>query len=293
MYPKQHVLLSPVRDANPFFHLLEAIWMLAGRDDGAFIDNYVKNFSERYADNGWVPDAYGYRWRNSLSADQLNIIVVQLRNDPTTRQAVLQMWGAGREDLFTANFKPCNLVAVFRIVKGRLNMVVSNRSNDLIWGCCGSNAVHFAILQEYIAGMVGVPLGGYWQVSSNLHMYMEHHEMLRKRTGVSGFPLIDVGPYLRTDGNYEKTQPLVTDPASFDKELEMTMVFLDRLHHDSYDISMDYHPMKNIFLKEVALNMAIAYKFHRQKNKVDALKRVAMVMAEDWRKAGMEWLERH
>jgi hypothetical protein len=33
--PTQRVLFSPMRDANPFFHLMEALWMLAGRDDVA------------------------------------------------------------------------------------------------------------------------------------------------------------------------------------------------------------------------------------------------------------------
>src|SRR5215471_15206896 len=62
--PKQHVLVNPIRDANPFFHLMEAMWMLAGREDGAFLDYYVKDFSKLYGDEeGIVPDAYGHRWR--------------------------------------------------------------------------------------------------------------------------------------------------------------------------------------------------------------------------------------
>jgi hypothetical protein len=31
--PAERVLFSPMRDANPFFHLFEALWMLAGRND--------------------------------------------------------------------------------------------------------------------------------------------------------------------------------------------------------------------------------------------------------------------
>src|SRR5215475_5121801 len=61
-FPKQHVLLNPIRDANPFFHLMEAMWMLAGRDDAAFLDYYVKGFGERFGSNGIVMDAYGQRW---------------------------------------------------------------------------------------------------------------------------------------------------------------------------------------------------------------------------------------
>jgi thymidylate synthase len=181
LYPKQHVLLNPVRDANPFFHLMEAIWMLAGRDDGKFLDPYIKDFSKTYGnEDGTIMDAYGYRWRYGLEdIDQLDEIVTQMRKDASTRQAVLQMWGAGRCDLVVNSAKPCNLVAVFRILNGRLNMTVFNRSNDVIWGCCGANAVHFPILQEYLAGKIGVGLGEYWQVTTNLHLY-EHHINLMK-----------------------------------------------------------------------------------------------------------------
>jgi hypothetical protein len=31
--PTNRVLFSPMRDANPFFHVMETLWMLAGRND--------------------------------------------------------------------------------------------------------------------------------------------------------------------------------------------------------------------------------------------------------------------
>src|SRR5690606_27170488 len=37
--------------------------------------------------------------------------------------------------------------------------------------CFGANAVHFSILQEYMAAHIGVPMGVYRQVSNNLHLY--------------------------------------------------------------------------------------------------------------------------
>ena len=35
--PEHRVLFNPRRDANPFFHLFESIWMLAGRNDVDFV----------------------------------------------------------------------------------------------------------------------------------------------------------------------------------------------------------------------------------------------------------------
>jgi hypothetical protein len=50
-------------------------------------------------------------------------------------------------------------------------MTVFCRSNDLIWGAYGANAVHMSILQEYVACGLARPVGHYWQVSNNYHVY--------------------------------------------------------------------------------------------------------------------------
>jgi thymidylate synthase len=286
-YPKQHVLINEVRDANPFFHLMEAMWMLAGRDDGAFLDFYIKDFSKQFGTNGRIMDAYGYRWRYGLEHDQLNEIVRQLQKDPTTRQAVLQMWGAGRGDLFTDTAKPCNLAATFRIQNNELDMTVFNRSNDLLWGCCGANAVHFPILQEYIAIKIGKEMGRYWQISTNLHLYVEHLGMLQKRLK----PTINSNLYvaLKNSWDYEETQPLVTYPETFDQELIETMTWIDRLHGDEEVYSGN---ISDPFLGKVVLPMAEAHYLYKKKDFNGALDMMGNVIAEDWRKAGTEWIER-
>ena len=67
------------------------------------------------------------------------------------------MWDA-KQDLSHRNESkdlPCNTHVYFSIREGFLDMTVCNRSNDLIWGCCGANAVHMSFLQEYVATMWG------------------------------------------------------------------------------------------------------------------------------------------
>lgn len=92
-HPQERVLFSAARDANPFFHLMEALWMLAGRSDAKWLDQFVSDFSERFAEErGQLHGAYGYRWRNAFGFDQLDYIVKTLKSDPTSRQCVLQMW---------------------------------------------------------------------------------------------------------------------------------------------------------------------------------------------------------
>lgn len=177
--PRERVLFEPNRDANPFFHLAEAMWMLAGRNDVKFLTWFVRRMSDFSDDGETFHGAYGYRWRNHFSEDQLPYIVSELKSNPNSRRAVLQMWSC-ESDLIDApdNAKdlPCNLMAKFEINDGALDMYVFNRSNDMILGAMGANVVHFSILQEYLANELGVRAGRYWQISANMHAYRDTWE---------------------------------------------------------------------------------------------------------------------
>lgn len=69
---------------------------------------------------------------------------------------------------------PCNTIATFqRGIEGELNLDVFCRSNDIIWGCYGANAVHFSFLLEYMALWIGCQVGVYRQHSINWHAYLD------------------------------------------------------------------------------------------------------------------------
>ena len=167
--PKERVLFDPIRDANPFFHIMEAVWMLAGSNKVQFLLTYNKRM-DTWADNGLLRGAYGYRWRRHFKYDQLKALVTKLKSDPTTRQAVLQMYDAHVEN-HNAKDKPCNTHIYFEGRRGYLDMYVINRSNDLIWGMLGANIVHMTILQELVATLTNMSVGKYYVFSKNVHIY--------------------------------------------------------------------------------------------------------------------------
>lgn len=175
--PIERVVFWPQRDANPFFHLFESLWMLAGRNDVEPVAYFAGNMRSFSDDGETFNAAYGYRWRKWFrdlgnSYDQLDRIVEALKANPDCRRQVLAMWD-GHHDLgLQSKDIPCNTHAYFQIdPEGRLNMMVCNRSNDTVWGTFGANAVHFSFLLEYMAAKIGVPMGRYWQTSMNLHGY--------------------------------------------------------------------------------------------------------------------------
>ena len=170
-HPCERVLFNSERDANPVFHLLESVWMFAGLDNAKFLLPYNKRMTEYAEPTGQIWGAYGGRWRNFFGFDQIKSVVQLLKMQPNTRRAVLEMWsaagdlGADKRDL------PCNTHVYFGIQDGALNMTVCCRSNDILWGAYGANAVHFSMLQELIASAVRVTVGTYRQFSNNYHAY--------------------------------------------------------------------------------------------------------------------------
>ena len=57
--PQRNVLFDATRDANPFFHYLEAMWIIAGRNDVKTLAHVLPKMAD-YSDNGSVfHGAYG------------------------------------------------------------------------------------------------------------------------------------------------------------------------------------------------------------------------------------------
>ena len=264
--PTERVLYSAERDANPFFHLAEALWMLAGRNDATFLNQYIRNFGEQFAEpNGEVHGAYGYRWRKQFHFDQLEKVIEVLKQESNSRQAVLQMWDA-QIDLGTSwrwKDRPCNTNIYFRIRDGVLDMTVCCRSNDILWGAYGANAVHFSILQEYLATHIGVRIGLYYQFSNNFHAYLSE---LEKRPGE-----------MRDARNYLKPRPLIDNPKTFDAELKQLL-------------AGNLEPSDNEFLKRTVYPMLMAHLAYRKKLRIDHW--LDRIQAPDWSIAAREWMIR-
>lgn len=174
--PLNRVLIDPVRQANPYFHVMEFIWMMAGNNQ----PNWIKAFNSRfedYADNlnskgvDIIHGAYGHRWRNHFNLDQIHAAVDMLEYNPESRRVVLSMWDTNADLGKAHNDLPCNTHIYLRVVDGKLNMTVCNRSNDVVWGMTGANAVHMTMLHELISLAAHIPIGKYIVVTNNAHFY--------------------------------------------------------------------------------------------------------------------------
>jgi len=288
--PTQRVVFDPIRDANPFFHLVEALWMLGGRADVAIPAYFVKRMKDFSDDGGTFNAAYGYRWRKHFGRDQLLLIVRRLFGQPNDRRCILQIWDQAADLDVKSKDVACNTVAHFqRNVSGELDMTVFCRSNDIIWGAYGANAVHFSILQEYMAAWIGCDIGRYWHISDNYHAYVNIFEDLTR-----GSDVVQIPPHAQWYDEFKMHPlPLVNTTMNvWSKDHRFFLMELDALIGGD-DERFDSIPVYNDpFFRTVAHPMVAAYAAHKQGRRADALLNAGRILSQDWCLACTRWLER-
>jgi thymidylate synthase len=273
--PTERVLFNKYRNANPFFHFFECLWMLSGSSDGRYLDTYVSDFSSRFGEPGgnlW--GAYGHRWINHFNENQLYVAIDALKKNPEDRRVVIAMWDPNvdiySEELTStmvpARDLPCNTHMYPRIVNGALDLSIMCRSNDVVWGCYGANAVHFSFVQEYLAGLIGVPVGKMYQFSNNWHLYHSTAHLFKRDEDIP---------------NYPGTFPIVAVPDMWDEDLFTFM----HMPEDSAGGS-------NPFFEKVALPMYLAHLAWKAKDHESMAYHAANIAAPDWRLAVLEWMRR-
>lgn len=282
--PQERVLFWPERDANPFFHLLESLWMLGGRDDVAWLAAILPRMAEFSDDGARFNAAYGHRWRRHFGRDQLKEVAAALQASPDCRRQVIGIWDPRHDLGLKSKDLPCNTQVMVQLsADGHLDVMVTNRSNDAIWGAYGANAVQFSMLQEYLAARVGVPVGHYWQVSMNTHCYEAHWPMMRALASQAPEPPgSHSDPY--TSGRCQGATVVNIKPDRWDRELD---TFLKLGAATTY---------VDPFFENVAKPMLEAHLALREKQNPArfsaARAHLNRVLAPDWQLAGLEWVAR-
>lgn len=179
-HPNERELLNSSRRPNLAAQIAETMWVLAGRNDVEFLSHYLPR-APQFSDDGrtWR-GGYGPRlraWpvRNGSDdfLDQLAFVVDLLRDDPLTRRAVINIYDP-QTDTAAGLDIPCNNWLSFSSRLGKLDLHVAVRSNDLMWGWSGINAFEWSVLQEVVAGLLGINVGSLHFSTTSLHLYDRH-----------------------------------------------------------------------------------------------------------------------
>lgn len=240
----------------------ESLWLASGRNNIEYINPYGSNI-KNFSDNGvTMRGGYGPRFRhyNGSNADydirhmfkekltevdQFRYVVECFKKDINTRQAIINI-GDPVKDCFDEdrNLKvtkdiPCTRTLHFikDPKENKMNLIVSMRSNDLIWGASAVNIFNFTLIQEYIAAILGLEVGSYYHIADNLHYYKNMKEMVEAIAATDKVEDVHF-EYNKTFHSLEEFDKLIQEMT--DEENKM------RVEGDYYE----YHQFSDAFIQD-------------------------------------------
>lgn len=157
----------------------EFIWYLSGDRNNTSIEKTssfwktVKNKEKPFYNSN-----YGHYFFTEL---QFNYVVETLKKDKDSRQAAIIL---NRPNVMMSNSKDkiCTNAITFRIRDNKLNMTVSMRSNDLIYGSC-IDIPQFWFIRMMVYACLrptykDLEIGTYVHNTDSLHFYERHTNMV-------------------------------------------------------------------------------------------------------------------
>lgn len=277
LFPRERLVTHPARDANHVFHLMETIWMLAGERNVNWLLQFNSQFGKYAEPGGLQHGAYGHRWRKMFMLDQILSAVEQLQVRGN-RRVVIGMWHPSHDLGSPARDVPCNTHIYFQVKYDTLEMTVCCRSNDVIWGAYGANAVHFSMLQELMALALGVRVGTYHQFSNNYHLYTEFGQ---------GKDLLSQPPVGTKYASHPEESAMALVPLLTDNEtIGMFLVDCEKF------VAGEFGRLKTNFMNTVAMPLHNAYLARKFGGTGHAQKYLDECQPCDWKTMFTQWTEK-
>lgn len=168
--PTENKITNKERNWKEYYAEAEWQWYLSGNPNIKKLgDLYGKipAIWERMADDeGNVNSNYGYQWYRE---NQLGKVINMLKANPETRQATISIYD-GKEIHKYDYDTPCTYAVQFTIHRGKLDMCVTMRSNDLWYGFCNDQYC-FSELQKLVSNELNIEPGVYYHFAHNMHLY--------------------------------------------------------------------------------------------------------------------------
>lgn len=178
--PEQRVITTEWRKFSEKYAEREFAWYMSGDRSVENIKKYAPIWDKMHGGDNIVNSNYGYQWMRN---GQLEKCIKQLKENKDTRRAWLTIFDGKEKDDYMYD-TPCTLSIGFDIkpLIGTLDMCVTMRSNDLVYGFCNDQYC-FTKLQKMVADELGVPIGTYYHFAHDLHIYRKHFDMIEKFYG--------------------------------------------------------------------------------------------------------------
>ena len=162
----------------------ELLWFLNGDTNIKYLnENRVTIWDEWADENGNLGRVYGAQWTDwktpgGGSIDQIEQVIDQIKNNPTSRRLMVSAWNPG--ELHLMALPPCHSLFQFYVNtdRGELSCQLYQRSADLFLGV-PFNIASYALLTMMVAQVCGLKPGDFVHTFGDLHLYANHIEQAK------------------------------------------------------------------------------------------------------------------
>ena len=154
------------------------IWQMQSNDVRKLQDMNVHIWDEWMQEDGTIGKAYGYQLAKYKQVDNL---IKTIKEDPTSRRMITTLWNI--EDLPEMALQPCAFQTLWNINKGKLNCMLTIRSNDWFLGN-PFNIAQYAALVHMIAQVTNYKPGRLTVCINDAHIYENHIPQIQEQLGL-------------------------------------------------------------------------------------------------------------
>ncbi|MDV3196039.1 MAG: thymidylate synthase [Candidatus Phytoplasma stylosanthis] len=166
-----------------------------------FIDKIKKDdaFAEKHGQLGPI---YGKQWRDFYGVDQLNKVIQEIKNNPSSRRLIISAWNPPLIDKMV--LPPCHVLMQFYVKKDKISLQLFQRSGDVFLGI-PFNIASYSLLLMMVSQVTNLKPYEFIHTLGDAHIYENHFEQVKIQIKRDPYPL----PQLILNPNVKKIEDFV------------------------------------------------------------------------------------
>ena len=161
----------------------ELLWILQGRTDIAYLNDrgvtyWNADYKRSGRTDGTLGPIYGHQLRNFNGIDQLEKILKQIKQEPSSRRIMASLWNPN--DLGDMALPPCHYGFQIYINNGKLDLLWTQRSADVFLGLPYDFAM-YGLLLLMLAKGAGYRPGCLTASLGDCHLYSNHIKQAKQQ----------------------------------------------------------------------------------------------------------------
>lgn len=164
----------------------ELLWFISGSSNIKYLQDNKIHYWDDFADKDLnLGPVYGVQWRHwqdphGGEIDQLAWAIDQIKNNPNSKAIIVSAWNPA--DLDEMRLPPCHTMFHLDVTRGKLRMLLYQRSSDVFLGL-PFNIAQYALLLEMIAKVTGLEARELVVSIGSAHLYTNQLEPAQQQIG--------------------------------------------------------------------------------------------------------------